>query len=180
MWSRKPVLVVLGLLIVVLAILTNKINTDKVGGHRHEREGDSAKQIDKSKMMKLCPRLKPLDIKVITAPSGLKYQDIRIGSGRTPKSGETVVVNYTGWKTSGKPFDTTDIPGMKPIEFAIGRKMVIPGWEEGLRTMKVGGKRRLIIPPNLAYGMVGHLPVIEPNATLIFDVELKAIKGSNK
>lgn len=175
MWSKKPLLVVLGLLIVVLALLTNKMNTSQSGDH----EGERAKRVDK-RQPKLWPRYKPLDRKEVTTPSGLKYQEIKVGSGPSPKNGEIVVVKYTGWKTDGRTFDSNDYRGGKPFECPIGQEAVIKGWDEGILTMKVGGKRRLIVPPSLAYGEPGRLPVIEPNATLIFDVELLAIKSRNK
>lgn len=178
MWSRKPLVVALGLLIAVLVILTNKINVDQFGGRSHEQESEAPKKPDIEKLKKV-PKYKPIDIKMVTTPSGLKIQEIRVGTGPSPKKGDTVVVKYTGWKPSGMPFDSCDIPGMKPFEFPLGEGKVIKGWDEGIRTMKVGGKRRLTIPPELAYGEVGYVPMIEPNLTLIFDVELLNIKPRN-
>jgi peptidylprolyl isomerase len=116
---------------------------------------------------------------VMTTPSGLKIIDIKIGTGAMPKTGQTVVVNYTGWLyengKKGTKFDSS-LDRHEPFEFPIGRGQVIPGWDEGVATMKVGGARTLIIPPDLAYGTQGAGGVIPPNATLIFDVELLAIK----
>jgi peptidylprolyl isomerase len=109
----------------------------------------------------------------ITTPSGLQYQDIRKGVGSSPHMGETVRVHYTGWLTDGKIFDSS-VNG-RPREFVLDPKALIKGWVEGLLTMKVDGKRRLIVPPDLAYGAKGHKPV-PPNATLIFDIELLGIK----
>jgi peptidylprolyl isomerase len=106
-----------------------------------------------------------------TTPSGLKYYDIKPGTGATPKTGDTVVVQYTGWLQDGTQFDSS-IGRAQPFSFQIGKGNVIPGWEEGISTMKVGGKRQLVIPPNLAYGDAGSGNVIPPGATLIFDVEL--------
>jgi peptidylprolyl isomerase len=106
-----------------------------------------------------------------TTPSGLKYFDIKPGTGATPKNGDTVVVQYTGWLQDGTQFDSS-IGRAQPFSFQIGKGSVIPGWEEGISTMKVGGKRQLVIPPNLAYGDAGSGSVIPPGATLIFDVEL--------
>jgi FKBP-type peptidyl-prolyl cis-trans isomerase FkpA len=115
----------------------------------------------------------------MTTPSGLKITDSKVGTGASPKSGQTVVVHYTGWLyengAKGKKFDSSVDRGQH-FEFPIGTHRVIPGWDEGVATMKVGGKRTLIIPPELGYGARGAGGVIPPNATLIFDVELIGIK----
>ena len=110
----------------------------------------------------------------ITTPSGLKYRDVVVGKGLQPKGGDVVFVNYTGRFTNGKVFDTS--VGKQPFEFQIGRGQVIKGWDEGVSTMHVGGKRKLVIPPDLAYGAQGFPPVVPPNSTLVFDVELLKIK----
>lgn len=111
----------------------------------------------------------------ITTASGLKYIDEVIGDGPTPVKGQVISVHYTGTFTDGKKFQSSRDSG-KPIMFKVGTGDVIPGWDEGLMTMKVGGKRKLIIPPNLAYGDKGVENFIPPNSTLIFDVELMEIK----
>jgi peptidylprolyl isomerase len=115
----------------------------------------------------------------VTTPSGLKFIDTKEGSGATPKQGQTCVMHYTGWLyidgAKGAKFDSSVDRG-KPFEFRIGTRQVIGGWDEGVATMKVGGKRTLIIPPELGYGARGIGP-IPPNATLIFDVELLDVKG---
>ena len=102
--------------------------------------------------------------------SGLQYWDINVGTGKTADRGNTVKVHYTGWLTSGKKFDSS--VGGAPFQFRIGAHQVIQGWEEGVAGMKVGGKRQLRIPPDLAYGQKGYPGVIPPNATLVFDVQL--------
>ena len=118
--------------------------------------------------------------KPMTTPSGLQITDSQVGTGATPKKGQTCVMHYTGWLyengAKGKKFDSSVDRG-QPFEFLIGTHRVIPGWDEGVATMKVGGKRTLIIPPQLGYGERGAGGVIPPNATLIFDVELLGIKG---
>jgi peptidylprolyl isomerase len=110
----------------------------------------------------------------VTTASGLKYRDVVVGKGPVPKPGDDVLVNYTGRFTSGKIFDSS--AGRGPFELHLGRGEVIKGWDEGLSTMHVGGKRKLIIPPALAYGTRGYPGVIPPNSTLTFDVELVRIK----
>lgn len=116
----------------------------------------------------------------VTTPSGLKITDSKVGTGATPKAGQTCVMHYTGWLyengQKGKKFDSSVDRG-QPFKFPIGRGRVIPGWDEGVATMKVGGKRTLIIPPELGYGARGAGGVIPPNATLIFNVELLGVEG---
>jgi FKBP-type peptidyl-prolyl cis-trans isomerase len=118
---------------------------------------------------------KKMEGKEVTTASGLKYIDMVVGTGPSPKSGDMVSVHYTGWLLDGKKFDSSRDRN-QPFDFQIGTGKVIKGWDEGVMTMKVGGKRKLIIPPGLAYGARGAGGVIPPNATLMFDVELLGIK----
>jgi FKBP-type peptidyl-prolyl cis-trans isomerase FkpA len=111
----------------------------------------------------------------IKTDSGLQYWDLKVGTGDVAKEGSRVKVHYTGWLTTGKKFDSS-VDAHQPYDFKLGQGEVIKGWDEGVAGMKVGGKRQLRIPPELAYGEAGHPPQIPPNATLIFDVQLLAIK----
>jgi len=115
----------------------------------------------------------------VTTPSGLKIIDTQVGTGATPKAGQICVMHYTGWLykdgAKGAKFDSSVDRG-EPFEFNIGAGEVIGGWDEGVATMKVGGKRTLIIPPELGYGARGAGGLIPPNATLMFDVELLGVK----
>ena len=116
--------------------------------------------------------------KTMTTPSGLQIIDTKEGTGPSPKPGQTCVMHYTGWLyengQKGKKFDSS-VDRNEPFEFPIGQHRVIAGWDEGVATMKVGGKRTLIIPPALGYGARGAGGVIPPNATLVFEVELLGV-----
>jgi FKBP-type peptidyl-prolyl cis-trans isomerase len=107
--------------------------------------------------------------------SGLEYWDIKVGIGAVAQTGKHVKVDYTGWLTSGKKFDSSVGTG-RPYDFMLGAGQVIKGWDEGVAGMKVGGKRQLRIPPDLAYGAKGYSSLIPPNSTLIFDVRLVDVK----
>ncbi|MRR08785.1 FKBP-type peptidyl-prolyl cis-trans isomerase [bacterium] len=110
----------------------------------------------------------------ITTASGLIIEDLTVGSGDEAKAGGYVSVHYTGWLTDGTKFDSSKDRN-EPFEFALGARHVIAGWDEGVQGMKVGGARKLTIPPNLGYGARGAGGVIPPNATLVFEVELLGI-----
>ncbi|MET0619290.1 MAG: FKBP-type peptidyl-prolyl cis-trans isomerase [Thermoanaerobaculia bacterium] len=122
---------------------------------------------------------KKSEMKMNSSPSGLQWTDTKEGTGPSPKPGQTCVMDYTGWLwvdgAKGKKFDSSVDRGT-PFEFPIGQGRVIKGWDEGVSTMKVGGKRTLLIPPQLGYGSRGAGGVIPPNATLLFEVELIAVK----
>ncbi|HEV7803942.1 MAG TPA: FKBP-type peptidyl-prolyl cis-trans isomerase [Burkholderiales bacterium] len=110
-----------------------------------------------------------------TTPSGLKYEDIKKGTGDEAKAGKTVSVHYTGWLTDGKKFDSSKDRN-QPFDFPLGGGRVIKGWDEGVQGMKVGGVRKLTIPASLGYGSRGAGGVIPPDATLVFEVELLGVK----
>jgi len=125
------------------------------------------------------PLAKPdreVEAKVVTTDSGLRYQDLKLGTGDTAKKGATVEVHYTGWlKSNGKKFDSSKDRD-RTFEFALGAGRVIKGWDEGVAGMKVGGKRKLIIPAKLAHGEREIEDVIPANSDLVFDVELISVK----
>jgi peptidylprolyl isomerase len=107
--------------------------------------------------------------------SGLQYVDVKIGTGASPQTGQTAVVHYTGWLTNGRKFDSSKDRN-EPFRFPIGQGRVIKGWDEGVASMKVGGQRKLIIPPQLGYGDRGAGSVIPPGATLVFEIELLGVE----
>jgi peptidylprolyl isomerase len=117
--------------------------------------------------------------KMIKTESGLQYEDLTVGTGESPNSGQVCSMHYTGWlwenEAKGKKFDSSVDRG-RPFEFPLGQGRVIKGWDEGVATMKVGGKRLLLIPGSLAYGERGFPGAIPPNATLLFEVELLGVK----
>jgi len=113
--------------------------------------------------------------KIVTLPDGLQYADLKVGKGVQPKPGQTAVVHYIGTFVDGKKFDSSRDRN-QPFEFVLGAHRVIACWDEGVATMRVGGRRKLTCPPNLAYGAKGYPGAIPPNATLLFDVELLGVK----
>lgn len=113
--------------------------------------------------------------KSVTLPDGLKYTDVKVGKGPTPRAGQTAVVHYTGTFLDGKKFDSSRDRGT-PFTFVLGTHGVIPCWDEAVATMRVGGRRKLVCPPKLAYGERGYPGAIPPNTTLKFDVELLGVR----
>ncbi len=110
----------------------------------------------------------------IKTPSGLRYTDLVVGTGPSPVRGQKVTVHYTGRLENGTQFDSS--VGKAPMTYQLGKDPMIKGLDEGVMTMKVGGKRQLIVPPNLGYGSQGNPPAIPPNSTLLFDLELLGVK----
>jgi peptidylprolyl isomerase len=123
---------------------------------------------------------------IVTYPDGLKYIDLKVGTGAVARSSQNVTVQYTGWLIDGTEFDSSRTSGRTPFTFQLGQGNVIPGWDEGVPGMKVGGKRKLIIPSDLAYGPSGQTDpntgavVIPPSATLVFEVELTKVAPGPK
>jgi FKBP-type peptidyl-prolyl cis-trans isomerase len=113
----------------------------------------------------------------VKTDSGLQYWDIKVGTGEVAQDGAVVKVHYTGWFTTGKKFDSS-VDAHQPYSFTLGKGEVIKGWDEGVTGMKVGGKRQLRVPPELAYGDAGYKTIIPPNAPLIFDVQLLSVSPS--
>ncbi len=152
-------------------------------GHDHGHEATKAEPVEEAKPAEEKPaeeakpaeEEKPVDTKTVTTDTGLMYEDLVVGDGASPTAGQTVIVHYTGWLTNGTKFDSSVDQG-RPFTFPIGQRRVIKGWDEGVLTMKVGGKRKLTIPPDLGYGARGAGGVIPPNATLVFEVELLGLK----
>jgi FKBP-type peptidyl-prolyl cis-trans isomerase len=107
----------------------------------------------------------------VALPNGLKYTDVKVGDGDIAEAGMTATVHYTGWLTDGTKFDSSLDRG-QPFAFKLGAGQVIKGWDEGVKGMRIGGKRHLVIPSDMGYGANGAPPVIPPNATLEFDVDL--------
>jgi len=113
--------------------------------------------------------------RTVVLSDGLKYVDLKIGAGPEPVAGQTVRVHYVGRLLDGTKFDSSRDRG-QPFEFALGQGSVIAGWDEGIKTMRVGGRRKLIVPPQLGYGAQGAGDKIPPDATLVFDIELLGIE----
>jgi peptidylprolyl isomerase len=167
------------ILFLVVAQLTQKGDAIAAELSRSPVVGQSAQTILAQANLLTQPETTPMSAEsaenVITTDSGLQYVDIVEGTGEMPKKGQTVSVHYTGTLTNGDKFDSSRDRG-QPFEFPLGAGRVIKGWDEGIASMKIGGQRQLIIPPDLGYGTRGAGGVIPPNATLLFDVELLGAK----
>lgn len=142
-------------------------------------KAEAAKPAAAAPAAKPDPAAEKKESKMVKTESGLEYEDLVVGTGPSPEAGQTCVMHYTGWLwvngAKGSKFDSSLDRG-RPFEFPIGRGRVIKGWDEGVATMKVGGKRTLLIPPQLGYGDRGAGNVIPPGATLLFEVELLGVR----
>ncbi|HEV7517903.1 MAG TPA: FKBP-type peptidyl-prolyl cis-trans isomerase [Thermoanaerobaculia bacterium] len=119
---------------------------------------------------------KPAEGQEVVTPSGLKYTDLKVGTGEEATAGKTVTIHFTGWLTNGTKFESSHDKN-QPLTFKLGAGQAIEGWDKGVAGMKVGGKRKLVIPPGLGYGGKSVGGVIPPNSTLVFEVELLKVKN---
>ena len=167
----KLVIVVLIIMLLGIGMFFQYLG-DRTSGER--RNDETAQSVADAPKPSVLPKID--NGKLATTASGLQYQDIKVGTGPKPKKGDTVIVNYTGWLENGTKFDSSLDSG-EPFEFQLGTGKVIKGWDEGVASMKVGGKRILVIPSKLGYGEAGGGGgAIPPNATLIFEVDLLGVK----
>jgi peptidylprolyl isomerase len=180
--GKQPLRITLGTAQVVQGWDTGLVGM-KIGGKRRLTipynlgYGGAGRSPDVPAYANLAYEVELLDIKPpVTTASGLKYHDYVVGTGSAPSPGDTVAVDYTGWLTDGTQFDSSLLEGRDPLIFVLNGGEVIPGFNEAVSTMRVNGRRKVIIPPNLAYGSAGSSPSIPPNATLVFQLELKNIK----
>jgi hypothetical protein len=184
-WMNRKVIVVMnGILIGVASALSGCGSGDQPAGQ--EVVATSRPEFAPASAPAALPSLKKVgaayvmhpDIPKQTLASGLEIQDVTIGQGDSPRRGDQVTVDYTGWLANGKVFDSSKNGG-KPFSFKLGRRKVIAGWEEGVLTMKLGGKRILTIPPGLAHGSGGFGDKIPPDSTLVFEIELLGINDKS-
>jgi peptidylprolyl isomerase len=168
----KEILISFGITaIAVLVLVIAQFTTNSVPEAIASNQSTQSDKSVEISMTPANPKPPASNSEIITTASGLKYQEITVGTGATPKQGNKVTVHYIGTLENGTKFDSSRDRN-RPFDFDLGVGQVIKGWDEGLSTMKVGGRRILTIPPELGYGSRGASGVIPPNATLIFDVEL--------
>jgi FKBP-type peptidyl-prolyl cis-trans isomerase FkpA len=164
--------------LVALALLVGALSA---GCNRSSSESASSTKSDASSTTSAAPSAEATTPSAApsgathTTSSGVQIEDVQLGAGATAETGKTVSVLYTGRLTDGTKFDSSADHGNQPMEFTLGEGRVIKGWEDGIVGMKVGGKRKLTLPPELGYGAQGAPPEIPPNATLVFEVELLAV-----
>ncbi|OKH18997.1 peptidylprolyl isomerase [Hydrococcus rivularis NIES-593] len=168
------VIVFFGLLLIVASVFNSGGKQEAIASELNKPQSADERSIAENSNLEKGIITMNLE-NAITTPSGLKYIDIQEGDGATPTKGQTVTVHYTGTLENGKKFDSSRDRD-RPFSFKIGVGQVIQGWDEGVGSMKVGGRRTLIIPSELGYGSRGAGGVIPPNATLIFDVELLGVR----
>ncbi|MER3434980.1 MAG: peptidylprolyl isomerase [Leptolyngbya sp. ERB_1_1] len=163
-------LIVACVVVLIVAQVTGSSRDSAIAAGLPETEAVPVVQVAQAADLKPMATPNPENKDTVTTASGLKYTDVVEGTGATPEAGQLVTVHYTGTLTDGTKFDSSRDRG-QPFKFKIGVGQVIKGWDEGVGTMKVGGRRNLVIPPELGYGSRGIGP-IPPNSTLLFDVEL--------
>ena len=180
MRSRRPILLAVVILAAVLIAVMHAMEAGKLPRPRPKAPPRIATARTRELSKLTNPRARNWELspnlKVVKTRSGLKYQDMKLGSGDSAMRGDSVLVDYVGFKENGFKFDSSFAPGRLPLSFRIGARQVIRGWEEGVTGMKIGGVRRLVIPPDLAYGVRGYPPAIESNARLIFVVRVLDVR----
>jgi FKBP-type peptidyl-prolyl cis-trans isomerase len=168
-------LVVLAVLVGALSVGCKKTSSDSASSTKTDSGAGTSSSAPAAQSTTPAPAAAPSSA-TRTTSSGLQIQDTLVGTGATAETGKTVSVLYTGTFTDGTKFDSSADHGNQPMDVMLGAGSVIKGWDEGIVGMKVGGKRKLTIPPALAYGERGYPGAIPPNATLVFDIQLMGVK----